>query len=68
MIDRYTKVILTIIAVCLVIVVLRDVPIIQEALAQNALYKGGTIAVTIRGIDRGECSGCLWEPLPVRMK
>ena len=66
MIDRYTKVILTIIAVCLVIVVLRDVPIIQEALAQNALYRGDTIAVTIRGID--ECSGCRWEPLPVRMK
>ena len=65
MIDRYTKVILTIIAVCLVIVVLRDVPIIQEALAQNALYKGGTIAVTIRGID--ECGSCAWEPLPVRM-
>jgi hypothetical protein len=65
MIDKYTKVILTIIAVSLVIIILRDVPIIKEALAQTAGYKGSTIAVTIRGID--ECGSCAWEPLPVKV-
>lgn len=65
MVDKYTKVILTIIAVSLVIIILRDVPIIREALAQTAGYKGGTIAVTIRGID--ECGSCAWEPLPVKV-
>jgi hypothetical protein len=63
--DRYTKVVHTVIAVCLVVIVLRDVPIISEAMAQSGLYRGGTVAVTIRGID--ECASCLWEPLPVKV-
>jgi hypothetical protein len=64
MIDRYTKFLLTVIAASLVLIILRDVPIVRQALAQSASYKGDTIAVTIRGID--ECSSCQWEPLPVR--
>ena len=65
MIDKYTKVILTVIAVCLVVIVLRDIPIVRDAIAQSAGYKGDTIAVTIRGID--ECGSCAWEPLPVKV-
>lgn len=65
MIDRYTKLILTIIAGSLVIIILRDIPIVRDAFAQSAGYKGDTIAVTIRGID--ECKTCAWEPLPVRV-
>jgi hypothetical protein len=33
--DRYTKVILTVIAFCQCILVIRDVPIIKDALAQS---------------------------------
>ena len=64
--DRYTKCVLTVIAVMLTIIAARDTPLFQPALAQAGLYKGGTIAVTIRGID--ERSACSWEPLPVRVK
>lgn len=65
MTDRYTRFILTIIAVCLTIIVVRDIPFVSKALAQASLYRGDTLAVTIRGID--ECSGCRWEALPVKM-
>lgn len=65
MIDRYTKVILTVIAVSLVTIVLRDIPIVRDAIAQSAGYKGNTVAVPIRGID--ECAKCAWEPLPVKV-
>ena len=34
-IDRYTKVVLTVIALCQCIIVMRDVPIIKDALAQS---------------------------------
>jgi hypothetical protein len=63
--NRYTSFILTVIAVCLVVIVIRDVPIISKAMAQSGLYKGDTVAVTIRGID--ECSSCRWVPLPVKV-
>jgi len=66
MVDRYTRFILTIIAACLVIIVVRDIPIVSKALAQAALYRGDTLPVTIRGID--ECSSCRWEALPVKIE
>jgi hypothetical protein len=64
MIDKYTKAILTVIAVSLVVIILRDIPLVREAFAQSG-YTGGTVAVTIRGID--ECPSCRWEPLPVKV-
>ncbi len=66
MIDAYMKTVLTVIAAMLTVIVVRDVPLVQSALAQGGLYKGGTIAVTIRGID--ECGNCRWEPLPVKIE
>lgn len=65
MLDRYSKVILTIIAACLVMLVIRDVPVISEALAQSGWYRGDTVPVTIRGID--ECGSCRWEAIPVEV-
>jgi hypothetical protein len=65
MVDRYTKTILTIIALSLVIIILRDVPIVRDAVAQTTGYKGNTVAVTIRGID--ECTECAWDTIPVRV-
>ena len=66
MIDRYTNFILTVIACLLAILIVRDIPLASTALAQYRLYKGETLAVTIRGID--ECPSCKWEPLPVRVE
>ncbi len=65
MVDNYTKTLLTIIAFCLTIMVVRDIPLISEAMAQSGWYRGDTIPVTIRGID--ECGSCRWEALPVRI-
>jgi hypothetical protein len=62
--DTYSRIVMTIIAACLVWLVVRDVPLVREAAAQGG-YRGGTVAVTIRGID--ECAGCRWEPLPVTL-
>jgi len=68
MVDRYTRFILTVIAVCLVWIVIRDTPVVATVLAQAGLptYKGGTVHVTIRGID--ECTSCAWESLPVKVQ
>lgn len=38
MTDRYTKVILTVIAVCLVIIAIRDRPVVTRALAQAPVH------------------------------
>jgi len=65
MLDQYSKVVFSVIAVCLVVIVLRYIPFISKAMAQAGLYKGETVAVTIRGID--ECASCRWEALPVKL-
>lgn len=36
--DRYTKIVLTIIAVCQCLIVLRDMPVIKPALAQSPVH------------------------------
>jgi len=63
--DNYTRVVLTVIAACLSIIIVRDIPFVSEALAQGGWYRGDTIPVTIRGID--ECASCAWESLPVQI-
>lgn len=67
MVDRYTKAVLTVIAVCLLWIVIRDIPLVSTAWAQSGFptYRGGTVPVTIRGID--ECGSCSWESLPVHV-
>jgi hypothetical protein len=65
MVDLYTKVVLTVIAAALVMLLLRDVPVVGEALVQGGWYRGDTVPVTIRGID--ECTACRWESLPVHV-
>lgn len=64
--DRYTKFVLSVIAICLIVIVARVIPFVSKALAQAALYRGDTIGVTIRGID--ECSSCRWEAIKVRVE
>ena len=56
--DRYTKVILTIIAVCLTVIVLQNMNLIQSAKAGNPnmvslpVNANGTIDVNIESVDQ----------------
>lgn len=67
--DSYTKIILTIIAVCLTVNVLKDLEIIPSAHAKNnevnvpALQSGSTIDVRIVG-----WTGLKYDPIPVIIK
>ncbi len=58
MADRYTKVILTVIAVCLVIIVVRDRPVVTPALAQAPVH------VVIDGVAPDAFAS---TPVPVRI-
>jgi hypothetical protein len=46
--DTYTKIVLTIIAICLVVIVVEDIPIVEEANAQSA--GGGVVSVDLVSI------------------
>jgi hypothetical protein len=46
MIDRYTKAVLTVIAVCLVVIIMRDIPIVKQAAAQS----GGPVHVVVDSV------------------
>jgi hypothetical protein len=56
MVDRYTKVVLTVIAACLVWIVARDVPLVSEAQAQN-----GVTQVEVVGWSAGSLSIGSWS-------
>ena len=66
-IDLYTKAILTIIALSLVWLSVRDLPVASTAIAQAPMpmYRG-SLAVVIRSIDQQ--SGLQWDTLPVRIE
>ena len=66
-IDLYTKAILTIIALSLVWLSVRDLPVASTAIAQARMpiYRG-SMAVVIRGIDHQ--TGHNWDTLPVRIE
>ena len=56
MVDRYTKVVLTVIAACLVWIVARDVPLVPEAQAQD-----GATQVEVVGWSAGSLSIGSWS-------
>jgi len=65
-VDWYTKLVLTVISVCLVILVLRNVPVIPEAHAVSVKDSEENVTkVEIVGISHSlyRC----WEPLPVKI-
>jgi len=64
-IDRYTKVVLTVIAVCLVWISVRDVRFVATAQA-GVVDQNQVVKVQIVSID--EASTMRWEPLPVAIR
>lgn len=58
-IDRYTKVILTIIAACLVILVAQEIELIPKAQAGDQVMK--VEIVDVRNTN-------FWDPIPVKIK
>ncbi len=67
-VDIYTKIILTVIAVCLAVIVLRDINIVSEAQAQapSELSSGRVVSVKIVGIEKSRRSA--WKAIPVEVK
>jgi hypothetical protein len=58
--DAYTKFVLTIIAICLVWICVKDIAVVPKAYAAQT---GNIVDVRIRGIDRMTGEG--WDSLPV---
>ncbi len=71
-VDIYTKIILTVIAVCLAVIVLRDINIVSEAQAQaqaqprESAFREDVIKVQIVGIKKTHQAP--WDKLPVEVK
>lgn len=65
--DLYTKFVLTVIAVCLVWVCLRDVALVRSAQAAPPQCGGCTQDVRITGIKLGSQSGFDEKYLPVKV-
>lgn len=71
-IDLYTKIVLTVIAVCLVYIVTKDVNIVPEAQAKSStLGKAEKAAIEERTVSRYDCfvtgnnqEACLWKVVP----
>lgn len=65
MIDRYTKVILTVIAICLVWICVRDLDVIPVAFAQT---DRGRDVVKVQIVSIDESPSLRWEALPVEVQ
>jgi hypothetical protein len=65
-IDPYTKILLTVIAVSLALIALRDVSVISTAHAQPSEQGGGIMKVQIVSI--AESRPLPWQALPVTLK
>ncbi len=65
-VDRFTKSVLTVIALCLVWICLRDVPVTSAAHAAPSDRGEEVVKVQIVSID--ESPNLAWESLPVEMK
>lgn len=62
-VDLYTKVILTVIALCLIVIVIRDIEFIPEARAQSS-SRDEVVRVQLVGIRESGMHG--WEKVPVK--
>ena len=63
--DTYTKVVLTVIAVCLVLICLRDVRFVGEA---HAVTDRREDLVKVQIVSIGEAPYLSWEALPVKIR
>jgi hypothetical protein len=68
MTDRYTQFIQTIIAVSLVIIILRDVPIVRNAIADSEVSQPIKVIIDDYQPVKVAISGITaWQPLPVQV-
>jgi hypothetical protein len=63
MVDRYTKVVLTVIAVCLAIIAARDLPFARNAIAQD-----NKVHVVVDEVNQWAFRWGLREPVPVKIQ
>ncbi len=66
--DLYTKVILTIIAVCLFCIVVKNTSFVSEAYAEKKTSKIDVNIVEIGGFDLSTTSSMIVPPLPVKIR
>jgi hypothetical protein len=64
--DKYTKFILTVIAICLTVIVVRDIDIIPVANAAPVDRGDNVLKVQIVSID--ESPNLRWEAIPVKVQ
>lgn len=64
-VDPYTKIILTIIAVCLIVIITRDIRIIPEV---QAVSDRGDNVVKIQIVSIDESPNLNWEAIPVKIE
>jgi len=65
MVDRYTKVVLTVIAACLIWICVRDLTVIPVAFAQA---DRGRDVVKVQIVSIDESPSLRWESLPVEIQ
>lgn len=63
--DGYTKAVLSVIAICLVAIVLRDLGVVPTA--QAAIDRGEQV-VKVQIVSIDEAPHLAWESIPVRME
>ncbi len=67
-VDIYTKIILTVIAVCLTVIVLRDINIVLEAQAQPRELASGEDVINVQLVGIKKTHRAPWDNLPVEVK
>ncbi len=69
-VDIYTKIILTVIAMCLTVIVLRDIDIVSEAQAQARARElaSGEDVINVQLVGIKKTHRAPWDKLPVEIK
>ncbi len=69
-VDIYTKIILTVIAMCLTVIVLRDINIVSEAQAQAQARElaSGEDVINVQLVGIKKTHRAPWDKLPVEVK